>query len=163
MNGQPVIFILLHGTMACFTTPFHSYDYNTNITYILSKFSSFFFFRQNINRKVVLVVQGWPRSEIGENRWDEVFWSFRTLIICPALVLCLNHQTERHLNKQKPLIMTYCTFVKGIKRAKLYSSPKNLRSTKTKKETFIKFELISTSISVGCIHSWEMSFRQRRN
>lgn len=96
-------------------------------TYTLNIFLLFFVWTE----KVVLVVQGWACSGLCEKRWDEVFWSFWTQIYQPSACVVLKSPNSE--NRLKPVV-TYCTFVTGIKEAKLFSSPKkNLHLTDTKR------------------------------
>lgn len=62
---------------------------------------------------------------------------------------------ELHQDRQSPLMMR-CPLGKWIQGAQLYPSPTNTAKT----EPFKAPSFTSTSISAGCIHSWEISLKK---
>lgn len=136
-----LFFILLQGTLVCFSTPFHSYDYNTNSLH--TKQSFFFFLSTKHKQKRCF---GCARLDSLWTRWEPLGWgilTFQVWLSCPARVALKSPKWTS--------VMMFCTFVKGVKQAKLNSSPKNRHSTETKKKKFIMYELISASLLVAYI------------
>lgn len=93
-------------------------------------------------QKVVLVVWGWTRSELLGMRYSNL--SGRHV-----------EKMELHQDRQSPLMMR-CPLGKWIQGAQLYPSPTNTAKT----EPFKAPSFTSTSISAGCIHSWEISLKK---